>query len=139
MTTVKFTRDDFDDRNIYKLQFRQRAENEPPICRAEVYAEVANKKFQSWLESQPKVYSKKIQKGVAPLESHSIYWSEYESDEGYITCKSDGLVARLVAIEEIPKKECEHTIIQYESRKHPVSTGKCGSCGITMVAKWEPA
>lgn len=75
-------------------------------------AVVANELFTGWLESQPKVYGQNIDK--------KDFWSFSRSEESF-----DTHTARLVCVEPIEKKECDHLPDHYdEYGRKPIC--RCG-------------
>jgi hypothetical protein len=46
--------------------------------------------------------------------------------------------AYLAFVEELPRPECKHTILNYSSHHgRPVTTAFCGECGVELVAEWK--
>lgn len=68
-----------------------------------------------------------------------VYGVEYDETGIYRrhTRPQDTHQALLVAIEELPKKECEHN--GYAVTGLLNTDFKCQNCGIKLRAKWEPA
>ena len=88
----------------------------------EVCAAVANLKLEKLIESWPVVY------GMHDDRKNYSKWRD----------NSHTHQARLAFIEELPKEPCKHQIIEYSVKGcQPVTTGKCGICGVALVAEWK--
>jgi len=89
----------------------------------EAVTDVANKKLNSFIESQQTVYTG---------ESYNKRWIDCETM--HTTRK-----AKIMFIEEIAKKPCKHNPAKDRLRKDLVSdlvTTKCLECGVELVAEW---
>lgn len=84
----------------------------------ETASHIANEKLYAYIKTLPKAYG--YEAGNA--------WTTYQAS-------IDTHFARLIDVQEIKSKECEHKIVlaQYLG-----DTGECEKCGIKMRRTWEP-
>lgn len=94
------------------------------IVRDFVATERAQAKFDKWLDEQPVVYSHQT--------GHNWHTREYAA-------QSATHQARLVCIEEIKSKICEHepNAIEVHAGILYAMENKCKHCGVKLKAKWE--
>ncbi len=96
-------------------------------------AELAQAAFDKWLSEQPVVYG-------APDKDGRL-WSSYQRDENkHIAILSDFIndthQARLVCVEEIQKKECEHIITAHLGTESHGTWYECRKCDKRLKAEW---
>lgn len=118
-----------------------------PLSGPERLSRVANNIFDKWLESQPRVTTDKY---------HKIGHASWSQDDGIGFVKTVTHSARLVCIEEIKPKECQHIPKEIElsytvdgffpssiksfSRNTSASSvfiPECSKCGIKLILKGE--
>lgn len=90
---------------------------------SEYLAILANKILNDYIESLPLIYGN-------TLENNMDRWLPIR--ESFSVNQ-----ARLICIELIEKKECEHMMIHYKySNSNPVTTGVCMNCHKKLKAVW---
>ncbi len=97
-----------------------------------VVAKTAQAKFDKWLSEQPVVYGKP--------ELGQRFWVQMLETGGTFVDSSHQ--ARLVNIEELKPKGCEHEFDLLSTKEPVIGQGlvsECCKCGIKLRATWGPA
>lgn len=123
-----FNADDFLEIEI-KFCFNSNISDVSKFYHAEV-AKIANGKHQKWLDQQPVVYGHHM-----TSTNQWIYGTELNPPDAETP---DTHSARLVDIQEIKPKECDHIAEGYRVDMRGFMESKCSKCGVNLKAKWEP-
>lgn len=107
------------------------------------------------LSKELEVENKKLADHVEQLQRGARQFAKYvidnSRDDAYNNIQAKAFLEELEALktpattsarEEFPKKECDHSIIEYSLKAnwtHPITHAKCAICKKQLVAKWVEA